>query len=158
MPFSFPCVARKNRGGGGNPAHIDVGDRRRSREEDQEEQGLPEKRAVRCRTPGCVRKPGRSRLCQLAHRGMRGFFIGSLGRQTFGGALMCHGSPPFSPPLLLCISLLSDDCSEARARYFSQPRTRTDPSPIAREESIRGARLWRTPRCRACLGPAAWAI
>lgn len=94
-------------GGKKTPAHIDVGDRRRSREE--EEQGLPEKRAVRCRTPGCVRKPGRSWLCQLAHIGMRAFFISSLERQTFGGPLVCDGSPPFSPPLFLCISLLSDD-------------------------------------------------
>lgn len=129
VPFSYSCVARKNRVGG-EPAHIDVGDRSRSREEEQQ-QGLPENGAVRCRTPGCDRKPGRS--CQLADIGMRGSFIGRLGRQTSGGPSVCYGSPPFSPPLFLCISLLSDDAQKhGRATLNSRER-----APIHRQSHVK---------------------
>ncbi|KAF3841946.1 hypothetical protein F7725_023897 [Dissostichus mawsoni] len=53
------------------------------------------KRATRFRSPESLQrwKPGPSRsVCQLADIGMRGFFIGNVKRQTFGGHLVWFSS------------------------------------------------------------------
>lgn len=108
---------------------------RRRRGEAGRECAYLKKRAVRYRTPECVWKLGPSRsVCQLADIGMRGLFIGTAKRQTFGGHLVLYGSPPRSRP-----SPLSSPkrCLEARARHLRGPWTRIDPWPIAREELIR---------------------
>lgn len=75
------------------------------------------KRAARYRTPESVQrwKPGPSRsACQLADIGMRGLFIGSVKRQTFGwtlGVVQLSVCLSLSTSLSLSLSLSPLLCS-----------------------------------------------
>lgn len=84
---------------------------------------------------------------------MRGFFIGRLQRQTFGGPSVCRGSPPFSPPLFLCISLLSDDAQKhGRATFTSRERALIHPQSHVKNQleprSCRSGARWAAVRVR----------
>lgn len=94
--------------------HSDIGHRRRSDEERRGERreggwAYLKKRAARCRTPESLQrwKPGPSRsVCQLADTGMRGLFIGSVKRQTFGGHLVWVQLSVSISPLLFFQTML----------------------------------------------------
>lgn len=85
---------------------------RRGEEREERREGgwaYLKKRAARCRTPESLQrwKPGPSRsVCQLADTGMRGLFIGSVKRQTFGGHLVWVQLSVSISPLLFFQTML----------------------------------------------------
>lgn len=127
-------------GGRKNPAHTEKAGA-------EQERSLPEKGAVRYRTCSeawrvlAVSTGGRRNARRLHGQSGEADIRRTLAVLRLSAFLSSSLSP--------CLSPLRR-CSEARARYLQRPRTRTDPSPIAREGAVQRFCRARCAAVRVC--------